>query len=566
MAGTFDFVIVGGGTAGCLLAKRLASTNKKPSILLIEVGGDGSDINIRSPYGRFLNAFTRPELDHGYSLKPDPNLSGVALPYARGKGLGGSSLINFMCYTRGSAADYDKWAELVGSEDWDWKHTEERFKKIESFSNSLSPEVKQYANVEPGSLGTDGLVEVSLPSIIDPELKLCLEAAAELGIPSNPNINSGNPVGVGLDFLSVKDGLRTTSSSAHLRSATDNLTVWTNTQVTKIVLDGKKAVGVETLDGRKVSSAKEVILCAGAFDSPKLLLLSGIGPADDLASVNIETKHELHGVGKNLQDHNGFGIVDHLERGISHRVCFMGSPDQVKAAEEQWRRDQTGPIATTTHDSALAFIKDPEITNSDEFRSLPSEVQKFLNLPNVPHYEIVMNAAIFPMEYAFDDLDDAFLSFYPIIMNPQSRGSVNLRSANPAEPPVVDMAYYQHPYDRRVMICAVRRVLSIMKSKTISKVWKARIIGPKGTSDEDIWDYIKANGFPIWHANGSAKMGKKEDKMACVDAELRVHGLESLRVADLSVCPTTPNNHTQATAYLIGEFAAEKIIQEYSLD
>ncbi|RFU28667.1 hypothetical protein B7463_g7687, partial [Scytalidium lignicola] len=531
MADIFDFIIVGGGTAGCLLAKRLASTKQKPSVLLVEAGGDGADIIHRSPYMRCLNAVTKPDFDHGYILTPNPNLDGLISPYIRGKVLGGTSMTNYMMYTRGPAADYDRWAEIVGSKDWAWQKTEERFKR--------------YADVEPGSLGTDGPVGISLPSSIDPGMKLCLEGAIELGIKLNPNLNSGDPIGVGVDFLTVKNGLRTTSASANLQSTPDNLTIWTNSPVAKVVLDGKKAVGIETLSGRKVSSTVEVIVCAGAIDSPKILLLSGIGPATDLTAVNIEVKHELPGVGKNLQDHCVAGTTHLLGHGVSERLSFMHSPEKVKAAEEQWQRDHTGPIATRTHETAVAFVKDPSFTNSDEFKSLDSEIQNFFNLSDVPHYEFIMNLAIPPQGYTFEDLEDSFVNLHVCIMNPQSRGSVKLKSANPADSPLIDMALMQHPYDRFTLINGVRKSMELIKTKTYAKVWKSQISGPKSLSDEDIWDFIKVNLLPIMHANGSIKMGKREeDELACVDSELRVYGLEGLRVADLSVCPFTLKHNT----------------------
>ncbi|RFU30761.1 hypothetical protein B7463_g5582, partial [Scytalidium lignicola] len=568
MASTFDFIIVGGDTAGCLLAKRLASTKKKPSVLLVEAGGDGLDTTHRMPANRFLNAFTKPDWDYNYVLTPNPVLDGKALPYARGKGLGGSSLINFMVYTRGATADYDRWAELVGSEEWTWQKSEERFKRIESIStDELSPEVKKYVNIEPGSMGTDGPVQISLSSTLDAGLKISLESAAELDIPLNLNLNSGNPMGVGLDFLATKAGLRTTSASAHIHSEKpDNLIIWTNAQVAKIVLEDKKAVGIETTDGRKASSTTEVILCAGAINSPQVLLLSGIGPAAELATLNIEVKHDLSGVGENLQDHCGSPIFHHLGHGVSDRVAFMFNPEKVKAAEDQWLRDHTGEMATAQHETALSFHKDPAVTNSKEFKALDSSIQAWINEPTVPNYEIILNAGIQPPGYTFDDKEDAFLNIFVIMMHPLSRGSVKLQSANPADPPLVDMAFMQHPFDRLNLISAVRKAMQFMETKTYAKFWKHLIFGPKSSSDEDVWEFIKLSLSPIWHANGSVMMGKKGDKMACVDSELRVYGIESLRVADLSVCPLTPSNHSQATAYLVGEFAAEKIIQEHNLD
>ncbi|OZJ03926.1 hypothetical protein BZG36_03606, partial [Bifiguratus adelaidae] len=447
-----------------------------------------------------------------------------------------------MVYTRGASADYDRWAELVGDGDWKWEKTKERSQKIESFRADISSELRRYANPDMTSYGTQCLLPVSLPSVLESESEIVFEAARELGYPTNLDHNSGNPIGMSLAAGSSGDGLRSTSASAYLADK----------KVAKVILEGKTAVGIETTNGLKAVAKLEVILCAGAVDTPKLLLLSGIGPLEELNRHNIEVKHQLEGVGMDLQDHCGVFLAKHMGPNFSSRVGTMMSDQKMTAAREQWSKEKTGPLVTQYASACMAFVKEPKVFESEEFKSLDASVQGYLRGSTVPSFEIIANGPLVPPTYVFSDSDDGFLSVVIINMNPQSRGSIKLQSSDPEMPPLIDFAYMSHPYDRHILIEGVRHAMQFVKTRTISKYWKSSINVPKSEQEQD-----------IWHANGSVVMDKANDKLACVDSELRIHGLQNIRVADLSVCPLTPNNHTQATAYLIGEYAAEKILQSH---
>ncbi|MCJ1453409.1 hypothetical protein MMC28_003756 [Mycoblastus sanguinarius] len=563
----FDFIVVGGGTAGCLLANKLASRSTRPSILLIEAGGNASDIDYRSPAERYYQAFTRTELDHGYITTPQNVLNGRTLPYTRGKGLGGTSLLNFMVYTTGSAADYDQWGDMVGDDDWSWERTLERYKNIETFHDNAPNDALKYCRSAPEHHGKHGPVDVSLPSTWEEETKPSVEAAVELGIPVNMDINSGDPVGVSIAAVSMANGLRTTSASANkVFGKVESLTVLTNTVVTKILFEDKEAKGVETTGGQPIFARKEIILCAGAIDTPKLLLLSGVGPAEEIQAQGIKVVHDLPGVGKNLQDHAGLCLLDLMDTKFSSRATFRAGSCELEAAREQWKKDGTGLLATNSSCSLIAFVKDDSLISSSAFKSLDHATQDYIKQPTCPHFELYINGPPPPPTYSFPSAASfAYLSIFIMNMNPQSRGSITLASSSPSDPPLIDFNYATHPFDKLTLIHAVRAAMQFRKTHALKEYWRGPINTPSGESDEEIWEFIKQNLGPVWHANGTVKMGKSTDELACVGPDLLVRGVQNLRVADLSVCPLTPTGHTQAPAYLIGAVAAEKIVHHWQL-
>lgn len=235
------------------------------------------------------------------------------------------------------------------------------------------------------------------------------------------------------------------------------------------------------------------------------------------------------------------------------------SLEKNKEAYEQWMENKTGSLTTYNSSLSLIFAKDTNFYETNEFKSLDEDIQKYVSNSNIPNFEIVLNGPLIPPTYIFKDKTYSYLSITVINMNPQSQGSIKLKSSNPDDSPLIDFSYMSHPYDRYTLIEGIKQSMNFVKTKTLSKYFKEIINAPKSENEEDIWNFIKDNVTPIWHANGSVKMGKKDDINACVDSNLCIIGLQNIRVADLSVCPITPNNHTQATAYLIGEFASEKI-------
>jgi choline dehydrogenase-like flavoprotein len=392
-----------------------------------------------------------------------------------------------------------------------------------------------------------------------------MDAAYELGWEKNLDLNSGNPIGIGASHSTVYDGMRSTSSSAHIKLATPNMTVMVKSQATKIIFEGTTAIGVEINGKTTLHASKEVILCSGALDTPKLLLLSGVGPAKELEALDISIIKDLPGVGKNLQDHCGVFLADVVDSSISSRATFTKDQDLYEEALKQWYTDRTGPLSTHNSGLCLAFLKQDHLYDTPEFKSLSEQAKSYLQRPTVPSIEIAINGPAFPPGYQFGE-NEAGFSVGAMIMRPASRGSVTLNSNNPFDPPIIDPNYMTHPYDRLAFIDGIREARRLTTESSLKKHRIKHIVAPENDTDESIWEYIKEGIMSIWHASSSVSMGKADDPMACVDADMKLRGLQKLRVADMSVCPLVISGHTQAVAYLIGQTAAEKIIAEHDLN
>jgi choline dehydrogenase-like flavoprotein len=357
-------------------------------------------------------------------------------------------------------------------------------------------------------------------------------------------------------------GLRVTAATAYLSSPPPNLTIKTDTPVAKVVIDdSKKAVGVHTLAGEIYKASKEVILSAGSFDTPKILLLSGIGTATDLSSHSITLVQDLPGVGKGLKDHCLATITLLLKANAVSAVPTAAEFPAVAKTNPVVARD---PLRETGTASPMAWLSSDAVKGSTEFAALDKETKEYLL--KVPSYEMMtvdmpMSPEVFPLLGP----GDRVVTLAAAVQNNQSTGSVRLASSDPKEHALVDPNLLAHPYDQRVAIEALRRVIALSKVPTFADITEKVIEGPEGDSDEALLDHFKKGVVPIFHFLGTCKMGKHEDKMAVVDKNFRVNGLAGLRVVDLSVAPVLPNNHTQSTAYLIGETAAEKMVEEYGL-
>jgi choline dehydrogenase-like flavoprotein len=392
-----------------------------------------------------------------------------------------------------------------------------------------------------------------------------IDAAYELGWKKNLDLNSGNPIGIGASASNVHEGMRCTSSSAHIQQAAPNLTIMVKSQATKILFEGTKAIGVEVNGKISMYASKEVILSSGALDTPKLLLLSGVGPAKELEALDINVIKDLPGIGKNMQDHCGVFISDLVNNAMSSRVPFIHKEDQYDDARKQWDKDRTGPLSTHYSALCLAFLKQEHLYNTPEFKSLSEQSKSYLLRPTVPIIEIGFNGPTFPPGQVFGEDGTCFCSG-AILMHPESRGSVTLKSSNPSDPPIIDPNFLDHPFDRLAMIDAVRESRRLVKETSLNKYWIKPILAPADDTNEAIWEYIKGLIMSIWHASSTVSMGKPDDPMACVDANMKLRGLQNLRVADMSVCPLVISGHTQAVAYQIGQAAAEKILDEYQLN
>ncbi|KAH7093305.1 hypothetical protein FB567DRAFT_487608 [Paraphoma chrysanthemicola] len=537
----YDFIVVGAGPAGSALSSRLAHLLPKHTILLLEAGGPSPTPPSQTLYDRYT-AFRTPGLNYGYTTVPQTRLHDVAVDYSRGKGLGGTSLINFAIWNRGPRDDYDEWARIVRSDVFGWENVKRVYEGIENMQDPAYEDTKQrYIKLESDTHGHDGPVDVEyaarwenwIPDLLDG----IEQAGAGLGWAWNRDLNDGDPIGVGFGPATAKDGIRVTARTAYLSERPENLKVVEGVSVARVVWEGKKAIGVESVGGEKFFAAKEVILSAGALDSPRLLLLSGIGPRTEVDKFGIPVVHDLPGVGKNLQDHCHYPVSAVFET------------------------DCTGPLSYVNGSYLLGFLKDADLYESEEFKSLDPATQAHLKKATVPSWEL--GTGLPKLGPPLPGPPRQYLNTIGVLMNPQSRGTVTLQSADPREAALFDPKLMSHPYDQRVLITAGRRILEFMKTPEIAKTLEGPANMPASDTDEDILAFIKLNLRSTWHMSGTCKMGTDEDERAVVNSNFSVRGVEGLRVVDLSVLPFLVNAHPVGAAYLVGEIAAKLVGEQH---
>jgi choline dehydrogenase-like flavoprotein len=307
------------------------------------------------------------------------------------------------------------------------------------------------------------------------------------------------------------------------------------------------------------SASKEVILCAGAFDTPKLLLLNGIGPKSELEALGIESKIDLPGVGKHLSDHVMTFMSIEVDGALNDRTTFESNPQLIAEAEDLWTKDHSGAFALQHSVLWGGFLKLPDLHTMPEFTALPSATQAFLSRPTIPSYEFLVGGPTWPPGAVLSP-GNTYLTFGAFLMHPQSEGSVTLRSKDAKENPVITLNYLTHPYDAAAFQSAIRATWTkITSNPSIAPHIRRVLCGPESLSDEDVEMFVKEHANTVWHANGSVRMGK------CVDSKGRVYGVEGLRIADLSVAPLTTSNHTQATAYVVGRVVGGMVRGDYKL-
>lgn len=316
---------------------------------------------------------------------------------------------------------------------------------------------------------------------------------------------------------------------------------------------------------RTAYASKEVVLSAGAIDSPRLLLVNGIGPKEELEKVGVTVKKDLPGVGKHLQDHVLAFMSVEVDGAMNDRWAFESDQKLMDEAAAMWEKDKTGAFALQQSCLWGGFLKHPELSSFPEYTALPPSTQHFLAKDNVPTYEFINNSIAWPPGVQIEK-GNSYMTCIAFLMNPQSEGSITLRSADPKEKPIVNLNFLTHPYDARIMREAVRSTWTkIIHNEVLKASIKRTLCGPASLSDDDVDAFVRDNASTVWHACGSVVMGKEGEKGACVDKDYKVLGVKGLRVADLSVCPLATNNHTQPTAYLVGYKAAQRLIEEYSL-
>lgn len=529
----FDYVIAGGGSAGSTLAARL-SEDPDVTVCLLEAGGDGKDVLIRAPMGVAAMLPGRPKINNwAFETEPQPGLNGRKGYQPRGKALGGSSAINAMLYVRGQPEDYDGWA-AGGADGWAWNDVLPWFRKSEG--NERGTDALH---------GGDGPLSVAEQRSPHPITNAFIDACAENQIRPNTDFNGPRQEGAGLYqvtqfFGGTKNGERCSAAAAYLHPVMDrkNLTVITGATAAAVEFEGKRATGVRYLHvGRNasVTARREVIVCGGAFGSPQLLMLSGIGPAVELARHGIVVRHELPGVGKNLHDH-----LDFIASWKSNDTDLVGIGPvggyKLLRSIFRWRRDGTGPISSPGAEAGAFFRSSPDVERPD------------LQLHFVTAI-IDDHARKLHMGYGF--------SCHVCVLRPHSRGEVTLRDASPLSPPRIDPAFLQDERDVQALIKGARKMRQILASPALAPYRVKELYLDGEPDDATLLKHIRERADTIYHPVGTCKMGV--DEMAVVDPQLRVHGIDGLRVVDASVMPSVVSGNTNAPTIMIAERAADFI-------
>jgi choline dehydrogenase len=535
-SGEFDYVIVGAGTAGCVLANRL-SADRDVTVLLVEAGGKDNYPWIHVPVG-YLYCIGNPRTDWLYRTCAEPGLNGRTLSYPRGRVLGGSSSINGMIYMRGQREDYDEWARVTGDSSWSWDAVLPVFKRSEDHHGGANE-----------WHGVGGPWRVEKQRLKWKVLEAFHEAARQTGIPATEDFNRGDNAGVGYFEVNQKRGVRWNASKAFLRPALSrpNLTVVTDAHVRRLVMEGKRCTGIEywrdKLEARRfVARARvEVIVAAGAVNSPQLLELSGIGNGARLQRLGIEVVRDLRGVGENLQDH--------LQLRMAYRVEGVRTLNTLSAhwwgklwIAARYALSRSGPMSMSPSQLG-AFAKssadDESITRPDiEYHVQPLSLDRF---GEPLHRFNAFTASACPLR-------------------PTSRGSIHIESPDPHAPPAIAPNYLSTDYDRRVAANALRLTRRIVASPALARYAPTEILpGIQFQTEDELVKAAGAIGTTIFHPVGTCRMGTADDPGAVVDARLAVIGIEGLRVVDASVMPTITSGNTNSPTLMIAERASDMI-------
>jgi choline dehydrogenase-like flavoprotein len=523
----YDYIIVGGGSAGCVLASRL-SADPQLKVLLLEAGGGDNNPLFKMPAG--FAKMTKGVASWGWSTVPQRHLNGRVIWYTQAKVIGGGSSINAQLYTRGNRRDYDAWADDAGCDGWSYREVLPYF--IRSEDNQRL--VNAYH-------GYGGPLGVSYPIDPPPISHAFLRAAQEIGIPFNFDFNGAVQDGIGHYQLSTRDARRSSASSAFLAPVRHrtNLTVRLNTQTLRIEVDKGRAVGVTVASGSAIETIRctgEVILSSGAIGSPRLLQLSGIGPADELKRAGVAVVHDLPGVGSNFQDHLDLYAISECTG--DHTYDRIAQPHRTAWAGLQYLLFKTGPVTSTLFETGGFWYADKAARSPD--------IQFHLGLGSG------IEAGVAQMKNPGVTLNSAFL-------RPRSRGTVRLASADPFAAPLIDPNYWDEPYDRACAIKGLRLAREILQQPALKPfVLAERLPGDHLNSDEELADYAYRSCKTDHHPVGTCAMGAGPD--AVVTPDLKLRGIDGLRVVDASVMPFVPSCNTNAPTIMVAEKASDMIL------
>jgi choline dehydrogenase len=523
---TYDYVIVGAGSAGCVLADRL-SENPANRVLLLEAGPRDWNPFIHMPAG-LAKLATNKSINWDYTTEPEANLDGRRLWWPRGKVLGGSSSINAMCYIRGAARDYDEWADATGDSRWSWSNALKYFRKAEA--NERGADAWH---------GDSGPLSVSNLRHHNPLSEIFIEAAAAAGHPRTDDFNGDQQEGFGWYQVTQRNGARCSTAVAYLSRARGrpNLEIRTHAQAERILLAGTRAVGIDYrhLGRLKRAEAGQVILSGGAINSPQLLMLSGIGPADQLREVGVPLRHELSGVGSNLQDHLDICSLS----ASSQAVTYDKTNDVAIGLEFMFKR--TG-IGTSNIAEAGGFLRSKYATDERcdlQFHFVPALLD----------------------DHGRNRLEGCGYTLHVCPLRPKSRGHLRLKSADPTQPIAIHANYLSDAegYDLKMMIEGARLSREIFSQSPFDAFREREIFpGENVQDDREFEAFIRRKAETVYHPIGTCRMG--QDSEAVVDSELRVHGLRGLSVVDASVMPALPSGNTNAPTIMIAERAAELML------
>ncbi|CUJ37301.1 GMC family oxidoreductase [Achromobacter sp. 2789STDY5608621] len=532
MSDAVDYIVVGAGSAGCVLANRLSASGQH-SVCLLEAGPPDRSPWIHIPIGYGKTMFHK-VLNWGYYTEPDPNMLNRRIYWPRGRTLGGSSAINGLIYIRGQRRDYDDWA-AAGNPGWSWDECLPYFRKLEN--NDLGAGATR---------GTEGPLNATSIKTPHPLVEGLIGAAGALGLPHVRDFNTGDQEGVGYYQLTTRNGRRCSTAVAYLRPARGraNLRVETGAHAMAILFEGSRACGVRyRQDGqvRTLRARREVILCAGALQSPQLLQLSGVGPAALLRRFGIGVVRDLPGVGENLQDHLQIRLIYETRRPIT-------TNDQLRtlhgraAMGLQWLLFRGGPLAVGINQGGLFCRVDPASATPDtqfHFATLSADMA---------------GGKVHPFSGC---------TYSVCQLRPSSRGTVQLRSADPFEAPAMQPNYLSTELDRRMTVAAVKYARRLAATEPLAGLMKREFRpGPEVQGDDEILHFCREYGATIFHPSGTAKMGPRADPLAVVDERLRVHGVSGLRVVDCSIMPTLVSGNTNVPVVMLAERAADFILQD----